>query len=309
MGAVPPGRAIEGSRDGIRPLGGVPHGCRCREPLASLGWGLSLRALRRLASIGLWPLSRLVAVGWWPLGLRLRELRWGGLSRLRSPGLRLPLPRGSPCHLPLAFVVERQAKGIAKGDERPLHGIGFGFLERRFMGEAQIGVDAMASSCAFPDEGAMGPSGNGDAHTGDVGDAPAGPLAFADEALGLGNAAAGEGLALPAIKAKDAICLIEHHKALEVTDAALALLTGGDVGAVEGSGKGLDLLGGEAQSRRLMAAICGIGLAEHLDHRGPRAGRWRLALLGGPVAITGGVVVAVGGKQLSSHGRKRVSEL
>jgi hypothetical protein len=82
------------------------------------------------------------------------------------------------------------------------------------------------------------------------------------------------------------------------------------VGAVERSAKGLDLLGGEAQSRGLLAAICGIGLAEHLDHRGPRAGSWRLTLLDGPVAVAGGVVVAVGGgKHLGSHGRKRVSEL
>jgi len=178
------------------------------------------------------------------------------------------------------------------------------------MGQAEIGVDAMAGASALPDEGAMGPGGNGDAHAGDVGDAPAGPLAFADDALGLADAVAGEGLALPAIKAKDAIGLLEHHKAFEVTDAALALLTGGDVGAVEGSGKGLDLLGREAQSRGLLAAICGIGLAEHLDHRGPRAGSWRLALLDGPVAVAGGGgVVAVGGKHLSSDGRKRVSEL
>jgi hypothetical protein len=34
-----------------------------------------------------------------------------------------------------------------------------------------------------------------------------------------------------------------------------------------------------------------------------------LAFLDGPVAVASGVVVAVGGKQLSSHGRKRVSEL
>ena len=306
MGAVPPGRAIEGSRDGIRPLGGVPHGCRCRGAVASLGWGLSLRPLSRLASIGLWPLSRLVAVGWWPLGLRLRPLRWGGLSRLRAPGLRLPLPRGSPRHLPLAFVVERQAKGIAKGDERPLHGIGFGLLDGRFMGEAEIDVDAMASSCALADEQSLSTSGNGDAHPCDVGHPPAGPLALADEPLGLGNALAEEGLALPAIKAKDAVGFLKHHKALEVVHPPPALLAGGDEGAIKGSVEGLDLLGGEAAGGLGgggLSAIFGICFSEHLDHRGASGGGWCPGGLGRAMAVGGWAGAAIGGgKRLAVHG-------
>jgi hypothetical protein len=48
------------------------------------------------------------------------------------------------------------------------------------MGQAQIGVDAVAGAGALADEGAMGPGVDGDAHAGDVGDAPAGLLVAAD---------------------------------------------------------------------------------------------------------------------------------
>ncbi len=128
-------------------------------------------------------------------------------------------------------------------------------------------------------------------------------------------------MALPANKAKDAVGLIEHHPPFEIADAAPALLTGRKVGAFEGSGEGLDLLGGEAevgwwgQWRLLLrggglSPILGICFTEHLDHRWAWSGGRSLALLGGPgavVAVAGGAV-AVGGKQLGSHGWSRVKE-
>jgi hypothetical protein len=70
------------------------------------------------------------------------------------------------------------------------------------------------------------------------------------------------------------------------------------------------LLGGEASGCMGcggLSPILGICFAEHLDHRWAWSGGRRLALLGGPgavVAVAGGAV-AVGGKQLGSHGRKR----
>jgi hypothetical protein len=49
------------------------------------------------------------------------------------------------------------------------------------MGQAQIGVDAVAGAGALAGvRGAMGPGVDGDAHAGDVGDAPAGLLVAAD---------------------------------------------------------------------------------------------------------------------------------
>ena len=52
-------------------------------------------------------------------------------------------------------------------------GLGVPLLDGGFMGEAQIGIDAMASAGAFPYQGPMAPGVHGDAHAGDVGDAPA----------------------------------------------------------------------------------------------------------------------------------------
>ena len=63
--------------------------------------------------------------------------------------------RSSPGDFPLLLVVKRQTEGIAKGHQRPLHGIGFGFLEGRLMGLAQVGVDAVAGAAALADQ--LGP--------------------------------------------------------------------------------------------------------------------------------------------------------
>ncbi len=100
---------------------------------------------------------------------------------------------------------------------------------------------------------------------------PAGFVVVADEAFGPGDAGGEEGLALPAIKAKNAEGLVDHDKALEVDHLASLLLAGGDLVAIEGSREGGDLLGREALSHRLgehsgsggglrgeLAALCGI---------------------------------------------------
>jgi hypothetical protein len=179
----------------------------------------------------------------------------------------------------LARVIELQAKGISKGDQGPFGGFGFSGCDGRFMGQAEIGVDPMAGACAFPDEQAMGAGGNSDAHAGDVRHPPAGFAVVTDQAFDLDNTSGEEGLALPAIKAKDAVGRVEDDKAFEVGHLAPALFAGGDEGSIERSREGGDLLGGEAVSHRLgkhsgsggglrgeLAALCGIGLAEHLDH-------------------------------------------
>jgi len=44
------------------------------------------------------------------------------------------------------LVVEGKAEGVPEGHQRPLHGIGLGLLEGGFMGLAQVGVDAVAST-------------------------------------------------------------------------------------------------------------------------------------------------------------------
>ncbi len=78
-------------------------------------------------------------------------------------------------HLPLALVVERQAKRIPKGHQGAFHRIGFGLLDGRFMGQAQVGIDAMAGAGALANQGP-----DGDADPGDVGHPPAGLLITPD---------------------------------------------------------------------------------------------------------------------------------
>lgn len=93
-----------------------------------------------MAGAGERPLRGGVAAEPGSLGLWLGQWSRGGWSRLAPsgldrPGLRLARRGCSATHLPLALVVERQAKGVAKGDERPLHGIGFRLLDGGFMGK------------------------------------------------------------------------------------------------------------------------------------------------------------------------------
>ena len=102
------------------------------------------------------------------------------------------------------------------------------------MGLAQIHVDAVAGAASLPDQRRPAPGRDGDANAGGVGDSPAGLLVPANGSFGLGNAADGDGLALPAVKAKDPVCLRDDLPTLEVVDLGAALLPGGNQGAIEG---------------------------------------------------------------------------
>jgi hypothetical protein len=53
--------------------------------------------------------------------------------------------------LSLRLVIQGKPERVAKGHQRPLHGIRLGFLEGGFMGLAQIHVDAVAGSAALTD--------------------------------------------------------------------------------------------------------------------------------------------------------------
>ncbi len=104
------------------------------------------------------------------------------------------------------------------------------------MGLAQIYVDAVACAAALPNQWRQSSGGDGDAHTGGVGDAPARLLLSTDQPLGLDNAADGDGLALPAVETKDAVRFRDHLPAFEVVDLRSALLALTDVGPIEAGG-------------------------------------------------------------------------
>ena len=119
------------------------------------------------------------------------------------------------------------------------------------MGLPQIHVDAVAGTTAFTDQGRQPTSGDGDADAGGVGDAPTGLLISADQPLGLGDAADGDGLALPAVETKDAVGFRDHLPTLQVAHPAAALLPLADFGPIKRSGQGGELLGGEAKGLSL----------------------------------------------------------
>ena len=76
-----------------------------------------------------------------------------------------------------------------------------------------------------------------------LGDTPAGLLVPADRAYALGNAAEGDGLVLPAVKAKDPVRLRDDLPTFEVGDLPAALLPLADIGPIEGGGEECELLG------------------------------------------------------------------
>jgi hypothetical protein len=156
--------------------------------------------------------------------------------------------------LPLRLVVEGEAKRVSEGHERALHGVGLGFLEGGLMGLAQVNVDAVAGATALPNQGRQTSGGDGDANASGVGDTPARLLVPTYGALGLGNAADGDGLPLPAVKAKDAVRLRDDLPAFQVCHLSAALLPLADIRPIEGCGQGCELLGGEA------AGLCRVGL-------------------------------------------------
>ena len=71
--------------------------------------------------------------------------------------------------LPLLLVVERQTKGITKGHQRSLHGVGFGLLDGGLMGLAQVDIDAVAGAGAFPNQKSQVTGSDSDADPGGYG--------------------------------------------------------------------------------------------------------------------------------------------
>ena len=124
------------------------------------------------------------------------------------------------------------------------------------MGLAQVGVDAVAGAGALADQGRMASGCDGDADAGGVGDTPAGLLLSADCSFCLGNAANGDGLALPAVKTKDAVCFRDYLPTFQVAHSAAALLPLANFGPIKRSGQGCELLGGEAKGLRLEDLRC-----------------------------------------------------
>ena len=61
------------------------------------------------------------------------------------------VPEAKDPYTALLPIIERQPKWISKRHQRPLHGIGFGFLDRTLMGLAEIEPESVTRTTAFPD--------------------------------------------------------------------------------------------------------------------------------------------------------------
>ncbi len=72
---------------------------------------------------------------------------------------------------------------------------------------------------------------------------------FWSRPLGLGDATHGDGLPLPAVKAKDPVGFRHRKPPLAIGDLPAALLTLADVGPLARGCEGGELLGGEASRR------------------------------------------------------------
>jgi hypothetical protein len=125
---------------------------------------------------------------------------------------------------------------------------------------------AVAGAAALANQGCQASCGDGDAHTGGVGDAPARLLVPArasgtDQSFGLGDTADGDRLALPTIEAKDAVRFRDHLPTLQIAHTAAALLPLANVGPIEGSGECSELFWGEAGGMSLGSGAsfwCGL---------------------------------------------------
>ena len=189
------------------------------------------------------------------------------------------------------------------------------------MGQAEIGVDAMASAAPFSHQGgpSLGLAPQANADPGDVGHAPAGLLVPANGALSFSNAAQLDRFALPAVKAKDPVRLANGEPTLQVVQGTAGLGSRLDMGPVEWGGQGGGLAGGQ-QARgacwawRRQFGELGAGWLFNLGFgRSPSFWpaqelqcRWHLACPG-PRGWPGAVAVAVGhgaGHGLVWNGRR-----
>jgi hypothetical protein len=148
------------------------------------------------------------------------------------------------------------------------------------MGLAQVGVDAVAGASAFPNQGRKASGCDGDAYASGVGDTSAGLLISADGSFCLGNTADGDGLALPAIKTKDAVCFCDQLPTLQVADPAAALFSLLHLGAIKGGGQRADLLPAETSSRAA-CVLRGDGSAGVRSTQQRQSGSLRASALAG----------------------------
>jgi hypothetical protein len=91
------------------------------------------------------------------------------------------------------------------------------------MGQALVGINAMAGARALADQDAVA-SDHRDEHASGVGDTPAAFAITPNRAFVFRHATANQRAVLPAVKAKDAVGLCNHLPPLEIADATAAVL-------------------------------------------------------------------------------------
>jgi hypothetical protein len=113
------------------------------------------------------------------------------------------------------------------------------------MGQTLIQINAMAGTGALADQAAF-TGDHHNPHPGGVGHTPAAFAVPAHRPFVFRHAAGVQGEPVPAIKAKDPVCLSNHLPALQIADAQPALLPVPHLGAIERSDEQLPLTGAES---------------------------------------------------------------
>ena len=121
----------------------------------------------------------------------------------------------------------------SKRHQRPLHGISLGFFDGALVGVAEISVDAVARTNAFPSDATFAVAKHDNPDFDHVGNAPAVSLVGTDLALLLADTAQIDSLAGPSIEAEDTVRFFDGPPAFDVSKRSAGLVSGFDVLAIE----------------------------------------------------------------------------
>ncbi len=127
----------------------------------------------------------------------------------------------------MLLVVEGKPKGIAKGGERPFHGVGLGLLRGTLMGLTWRGASPSAKTMSLPCDNVAFAGTNPHTHARHVGASAIWALRMLPDALEV------QGLPVPGLKAKDAVGLRNRMPPLDIGQSSAIELPGSNVFGTE----------------------------------------------------------------------------
>src|SRR5579872_5134214 len=157
--------------------------------------------------------------------------------------------RGSPQRLGLLIlVIEHQPEAAAKGGQRTFGGIGFGRLEGALMGVRQPRGGRVAKARSFANN-LDGTGPNPDRHAREIATCKAIRRTMLEAALKMDH------LAIPTVKAKDPVGLLDDKPALDVSKRLAILFAALHALLIERGGELLELMTAKADAHRVETTI------------------------------------------------------